>query len=58
MPKVSPRRPYDEETFGSGYMESLDDWYENNQEAVEWFLENADIIRSLIDKRSPAAIAP
>jgi hypothetical protein len=48
MPHVSPRRPYDEETFGGGYLESLDDWYANNWEAVEWFLENADAIRSLI----------
>jgi hypothetical protein len=48
MPHVSPRRPYDEWTFGDGYLESLDDWYANNWEAVEWFLENADAIRSLI----------
>lgn len=48
MPHVSPRRPYDEGAFGDGYLESLDDWYANNRDAVEWFLENADAIRSLI----------
>jgi hypothetical protein len=30
MPHVSPRRSYDEWTFGGGYLESLDDWYANN----------------------------
>lgn len=45
MPKVAPRRLlYDD--VPNGYLESLDDWYDNNLEAVGWFLENAEAIRA------------
>ncbi len=42
MPPVNPRRPYYENQ--PGYLESLNDWYANNEEAVEWFLENAEAV--------------
>jgi hypothetical protein len=49
MPPVEPREPFDEEK-PDGYLESLDDWIGHNQEAVEWFLENAEVIRKAFGK--------
>ncbi len=49
MPKVNPRRPLIE-SMPCGYRESLNDWYKNNLEAVEWFLENAEAIRKKLIK--------
>jgi hypothetical protein len=46
MPPVNPRRPFDENL--PGYEESLQDWASNNDDAVEWFLENAEEIRALL----------
>jgi len=48
MPKVEPRRPFDDEK-PNGYEESLNDWFLNNTEAVEWFLENAEVIRACLN---------
>lgn len=31
-----------------GYLEGLNDWYDNNKEAVEWFLENSNEIRKAV----------
>ena len=45
--KVIPRRPYDDRR-PDGYLESLRDWATNNSEAVEWFLENAEAIRTVL----------
>lgn len=50
MPKVNARRPYDDD-FPDGYLESLNCWYHNNEEAVEWFLENAERIRSILNQK-------
>lgn len=47
MPKVEPRELFDERQ-PYGYMESLDDWYRHNTEAVEWFLENENVIRKAL----------
>lgn len=47
MPKVNPRRP-DDDDKPDGYLESLNDWYHNNEEAVEWFSENSEAIRSYL----------
>lgn len=44
IPAVKPRRPYDDKQ-PHGYQESLRDWVDNNTEAVEWFLTNADKLR-------------
>lgn len=49
MPVVHPRLPVDEEK-PDGYLESYRDWAGNNRKAVEWFLENSDIIRALLKK--------
>lgn len=48
MPKVSPRKllDYDQPT---GYQESLTDWINHNEDAVEWFLENAKTISRMRD---------
>ena len=51
MPAVNPRRPYDDEK-PEGYLESLDDWIDNNKEAIEWFLENAEKIRAVLNKHA------
>lgn len=50
MPAVKPRRPYDD-AQPDGYMESLNDWYSNNAEAVEWFLENAEAIEACLPNK-------
>lgn len=50
MPNVTPRRPYWDDR-PNGPLESLNDWYHNNTDAVEWFLENANEIRLLISKK-------
>jgi hypothetical protein len=50
MPKVNPRRPYDD-AKPDGYLESLNDWYHNNEEAVNWFLENAEAIRAVLPNK-------
>lgn len=47
MPIVNTRRPFDDDK-PDGYLESLNDWYHNNEEAVEWFLTNAEAIRKAI----------
>lgn len=47
MPAVEARLPFDDRQ-PDGYLESLNDWYHHNEEAVEWFLENADAIRALV----------
>ncbi len=49
MPKVSHRRPYDDDE-PDGYLESDDDWFRNNREAIVWFLENAGAIRRTLQK--------
>lgn len=49
MPTVNPRRPADDR-WPTGYLESLDDWYYNNLEAIEWFLENAEAIRKRLSQ--------
>ena len=46
MPAVHSRRLYDDKP--NGYLESLDDWYRNNDQAVEWFLQNAEELRAAI----------
>jgi len=51
MPEVKPLRSKDEEK-PDGYLESLDDWYQNNLEAVSWFMENSDEIRKLVEKHN------
>jgi hypothetical protein len=48
MPPVDQRQPYDPDNL-PGYDESLLCWFDRNQEAVEWFLENADEIRQHIE---------
>ena len=50
MPAVAPRQPFDDRK-PKGYQESLNDWYHNNEEAVEWFLENAPKIRKALIKQ-------
>lgn len=52
MPVVIPRQPYDSR-YPKGYMESLNDWYHANEDAVEWFLENAVAIRKLLEGKTP-----
>lgn len=52
MPVVEARQPADDR-FPRGYPESLDDWYRHNQDAVEWFLDNADKIRALVSHELP-----
>lgn len=47
MPRVNPRRPYNDDQ-PDGYLENLNDWYHNNEEAVQWFLENAETLKTLI----------
>lgn len=47
MPKVNPRRPYYDER-PDGPLESLNDWYKSNTDAVEWFLENAEELRLIL----------
>lgn len=49
MPKVNSRRPLDDDK-PDGYLESVNDWYHNNEDAVEWFLENAELIRQKLNK--------
>lgn len=52
MPAVNPRRPWDDEE-PEGYLESLNDWIANgNLEAVEWFLENSEAIRAMLEQSS------
>jgi hypothetical protein len=51
MPKVKPRRPYYDHR-PNGPLVSLNDWYNENTDAVEWFLENAEEIRLLVAKKS------
>ena len=48
MPKVSPREPLDYDQ-PEGYQESLKDWINHNEDAVEWFLENASTISRMRD---------
>lgn len=45
MPAVTPE----------GDSGSLNDWYDNNVDAVEWFLENAEAIRSLVEQKCTRA---
>jgi hypothetical protein len=45
MPTVNPRGPASDLTPDDGWVESLDDWYRNNKEAVEWFLVNAKYVK-------------
>lgn len=50
IPEISPRLPYyADEPHGA--LESLNDWYGHNQEAVEWFLENRDRLVALLDEK-------
>jgi hypothetical protein len=57
MPNVKPRIPYVDES-PDGYQESLTDWVDSNLEAVEWFCENADAIRQLINRKPIGEILP
>jgi hypothetical protein len=52
MPPVEPRDPLRSifDDGPTGYDESLRDWADHNWEAVEWFLENAEAIREMIDR--------
>lgn len=47
MPKINPRRPFDD-CKPNGYQESLNDWIKNNIDGVEWFLDNAETIREIL----------
>ncbi len=47
VPPVYPRRLF-LDTEPDGYLESDQDYIENNMEAVLWFLENAELIGFLI----------
>jgi len=38
-PPIEPREPFDD-ARPDGYLESLNDWYHHNEDAVRWFLEN------------------
>lgn len=49
MPKTKPRRLYEDHKPG-GYLESFQDYADNNHDAVEWFLEHADEIRKRLHK--------
>lgn len=44
MPKVSPRRPLDDDK-PDGYLESDRDYVQNNMEAAVWFLDNRDALQ-------------
>lgn len=50
MPKVVPQRPYEDDK-PDGYLESLRDWAMNNEDAVRWFLENAETIRERLKQK-------
>jgi hypothetical protein len=51
MPTVTPRETYDAEDGAlAGYDVSLREWVDDNQEAVEWFLENAEAIRKKLEE--------
>lgn len=50
MPTINSRRPYDDENL-PGYDESFNDWAGNNQDAVEWLLENG---RAMADQLEAA----
>lgn len=52
MPKVNSRRPYKNLPCSQ---ESLSDWVRNNTNSVEWFLENAEELRILIEKKTKAS---
>lgn len=47
LPDVCARRPFDDGDH-DGYQESIRDWSENNNLAVEWFLERAPLIASAL----------
>jgi hypothetical protein len=47
MPKVQPQRLYEDDK-PNGYLESFRDWAENNQDAVTWFLDNAEEINKIL----------
>jgi hypothetical protein len=47
IPPVEPRRPFlDDEP--DGYMESDREFFENNRDAVLWFLENHETLREVL----------
>ena len=48
MPKITARRLFDDDK-PDGYLESFREYTENNQEAVEWFLENHKQIQRIIN---------
>ena len=47
IPEVISRRPYDDD-LPDGYLESDNDFIENNKEAVIWFLENRNLLNLAI----------
>ena len=44
FPKVVSRQLFDDDK-PNGYLESLNDWVDNNTEAVDWFSENHKELR-------------
>jgi hypothetical protein len=51
VPKVRKRRYYDLTTYGKNYMESDNDFIENNLDACVWFLEHRDEINKLLKEK-------
>jgi hypothetical protein len=49
FPKVNERRLHDEDD-PLGYLESFMDYVGNNRYAVEWFLDNANQLRKIVEK--------
>lgn len=48
MPPVIERRPLDDDD-PDGYAESDRDWFENNRDAVLWFLDNHKEVRFAVE---------
>jgi hypothetical protein len=57
MPKVTPRRPYVDDK-PDGYLESDNDFMENNADACCWFLANAEAIRNRLFLQPSVATLP
>lgn len=57
MPFVKPRA-YFLEDKSSPLLESLNDWCDANEEAVEWFLENAEQVRTALAWLTTRAAQP
>ncbi len=57
MPAVNARRPLDDDA-PDGYLESDRDWIRNNEAAIIWLLEHAEVLRSSLTpcSRQPAKL--